>query len=176
MGDSPAIACSLTSEELPERLAQAQLLGRSLLDVETNGARATLRFDGDDATRSEVERFVSLESSCCPFFEFDVRGRAVRDGARDRSARGRRTDAARTGGRPRRLLGAARMSAARSRLAGVALAAFAVACCIAAPLMIGALGAVGLGAAFGIGAGLVALAALCLLALRRGARAARRRC
>lgn len=62
------------------------------------------------------------------------------------------------------------MSAARSRVAGAALAAFAVACCIGAPLLMGALGAVGLGAAFGIGAGLIALAALCLFALRRGTR------
>ena len=68
------------------------------------------------------------------------------------------------------------MSAARSRLAGAAIAAFAIACCLGAPLLVGALGAVGVGAAFGIGAGLVALAALSLVALRQGARAARRRC
>ena len=63
------------------------------------------------------------------------------------------------------------MSAIRSRLAAPALALLAIVCCLGAPLLVGALGAVGVGALFGIGAGLLALAALCLLALRRGTRA-----
>ena len=55
----------------------------------------------------------------------------------------------------------------RARLAAPALAAIAVACCLGAPLIVGALGAVSLGAVFGVGAGLVALVALCLLGLRK---------
>jgi hypothetical protein len=55
----------------------------------------------------------------------------------------------------------------RARLAAPALAVLAVVCCLAAPLLVGALGAVSLGALFGLGAGLVAFAALCFVVLRR---------
>lgn len=74
MGDSPPIACSLTPDDLAARLGQTRQLGNSLLEVATDGPRATLRFKGDVGTRAEVERFASMESSCCPFFEFDIRG------------------------------------------------------------------------------------------------------
>lgn len=55
----------------------------------------------------------------------------------------------------------------RSRLAVPALAALLVACCLAAPLIIGAAGALTLGAVFGIGAAAIALLALCLFAASR---------
>jgi hypothetical protein len=54
-----------------------------------------------------------------------------------------------------------------AKLAAPAPAVLAVVCCLAAPLIIGAIGAVGLGALFGVGAGVVALAALCLIVLGR---------
>jgi hypothetical protein len=55
----------------------------------------------------------------------------------------------------------------RSRLAAPALAAFAVLCCLAAPLVVGAAGALTAGALVGIGAGAVVLLVLCLwVALR----------
>lgn len=47
------------------------------------------------------------------------------------------------------------------------LAGLAVACCLGAPLLVGTLGALSLGAVFGLVAGLVALAVLCLLAVRK---------
>jgi hypothetical protein len=50
----------------------------------------------------------------------------------------------------------------RSRLAAPAFAALIVACCLAAPLIVGAAGTLTAGAALGIGAGVVALLALCL--------------
>lgn len=55
----------------------------------------------------------------------------------------------------------------RSRLAAPALAALMVACCLAAPLIIGAAGALTLGGLFGIGAAAIALVALCLFAAGR---------
>lgn len=58
------------------------------------------------------------------------------------------------------------MSSWKSRLAAPALALLMVACCLAAPIIVGAAGAVTAGALFGIGAAAVALLALCLLLAR----------
>ena len=55
----------------------------------------------------------------------------------------------------------------RSRLAAPALAGLMVACCLAAPLIIGAAGTLTLWAVFGIGGAAIALLALCLFATSR---------
>ena len=55
----------------------------------------------------------------------------------------------------------------RSRLAAPALAVLAVLCCLGAPLIVGAAGALTAGAVFGIVAGGLALLGLCLWAARR---------
>ena len=71
----------------------------------------------------------------------------------------------------RRGLERPRMSEARTtwraRLAGPALAAFMVLCCLAGPILIGAAGALTVGALFGLGAAAVGLLALCLYVARR---------
>jgi len=59
------------------------------------------------------------------------------------------------------------------RLAGVGLAMLAVVCCAGGPLLIAALGSIGVGAVLGVGAGV--LAALALLALITGITIAARR-
>ena len=51
----------------------------------------------------------------------------------------------------------------RSRLAAPLLGALMVACCLAAPLLAGAIGSVATGSIFGVGAGVLALTAICLL-------------
>jgi hypothetical protein len=55
----------------------------------------------------------------------------------------------------------------RSRLAAPAIAVLAVLCCLGAPLIVGAAGALTAGAVFGIVAGGLALLTLCLWAARR---------
>lgn len=55
----------------------------------------------------------------------------------------------------------------RSRLAAPAFAALMVACCLGAPLIVGAAGAVTAGALLGIAAGAVALLAVCLFLATR---------
>lgn len=55
----------------------------------------------------------------------------------------------------------------RSRLAAAALAVLAVACCLGAPLIVGAAGALTAGALFGLVAGAFALLVLCLWVARR---------
>ena len=54
----------------------------------------------------------------------------------------------------------------RDRFAAPFIAVFAIACCLGAPLIVGGLGAVSLGALFGVLAGMVALAILCFAAFR----------
>jgi hypothetical protein len=55
----------------------------------------------------------------------------------------------------------------RSRLAAPAAAAFAVVCCLAAPILAGAAGTLTAGAVVGLAAGAIVLLALCLYAARR---------
>ena len=55
----------------------------------------------------------------------------------------------------------------RARLAAPALAVLMVACCLGAPLIVGAAGARTAGAVFGLAAGAAALLVLCLWAARR---------
>ena len=55
----------------------------------------------------------------------------------------------------------------RTRVAASALAALMVACCLAAPLIVGAAGALTAGALFGLGAAAVVLFGICLFAARR---------
>jgi len=54
-----------------------------------------------------------------------------------------------------------------SRLAAPALAALMVACCLAAPLIVGAAGALTAGALFGLGAAALVLVGVCLVVARR---------
>ena len=55
----------------------------------------------------------------------------------------------------------------RSRLAAPALGGFIVLCCLAGPILIGAAGALTLGALLGLAAGALALLGLCLLVAHR---------
>ncbi|HEX2128910.1 MAG TPA: hypothetical protein VHF58_06805 [Solirubrobacterales bacterium] len=71
MPEAIPIACSLERAEMPERAKLIEELGETLVSVEANGRAAVLRFPLD--RRDEVGEFVRAESSCCPFFVFDVR-------------------------------------------------------------------------------------------------------
>jgi len=74
MTTEPVIACSLSSDELPERLAEVRAIGRdALLSVSAEGV---LRFRADDRTRARLEAIIAAESSCCPFLSFDLREHA----------------------------------------------------------------------------------------------------
>jgi hypothetical protein len=64
------IACSLDQGQLPERRAELAALGKTLTAVDAEGVHARLRFPADQ--REALEQFVEAESSCCPFFEFDL--------------------------------------------------------------------------------------------------------
>jgi hypothetical protein len=74
MTREPPIACSLSGDELPERLAEMRAIGRdALLSVSAEGV---LRFRADEETRARLEAIIAAESSCCPFLSFDLREQA----------------------------------------------------------------------------------------------------
>ena len=68
------IACSLTTTELPARLADIARLGReALVDVCRAPARADLRFAAGDGIRERVEVIVQAEAQCCAFLNMELR-------------------------------------------------------------------------------------------------------
>jgi len=67
--DTP-IACSLSADELPKRLAEIGAIGKdALMSVSPDG---TLRFRADAATRDRLEAIIAAESRCCSFLSFDL--------------------------------------------------------------------------------------------------------
>ncbi len=71
---STPIACSLTGDELPRRLAEIRALGtKALISAERDEVRAVLRFRDGAEVRTELERIVVAESTCCAFLRFELR-------------------------------------------------------------------------------------------------------
>jgi hypothetical protein len=64
------IACSLSADELPRRLAEIGALGRDALLGK--GPAGELRFRNDAETRARLEAIVAAESECCPFLDFEL--------------------------------------------------------------------------------------------------------
>ena len=70
MPETIPIACTLEQADLPERAELLARLGQRLDYVEAGGLAARLRFPAED--EDQLRRFMTLESSCCPFFSFDL--------------------------------------------------------------------------------------------------------
>jgi hypothetical protein len=71
MSSDLPIACSLSADELPRRLAEIGAIGQEALRaVEPDG---TLRFDADPSIRQRLEAVIAAESQCCPFLTFELR-------------------------------------------------------------------------------------------------------
>ena len=69
--DTP-IACSLSADELPERLAELRAIGRdALLTVDRDRRAALPRRRA--RTRARLEAIIAAESRCCSFLNFDLR-------------------------------------------------------------------------------------------------------
>ena len=67
------IACSLSANDLTDRLGTMAELGRdALLDAEVAGSRATLRFAAGTGVRGRVTGIVAAESECCAFLTMAV--------------------------------------------------------------------------------------------------------
>jgi len=67
------IACSLSADELPVRLAEMAAVGENALDSsEIDGTRAVLRFRARTDTRERLDEIVAAESRCCAFLDLKV--------------------------------------------------------------------------------------------------------
>ncbi len=69
------IACALSAPELRDRVADMARLGRALVAVRREGARAELRFAPGHA--GALRALAAAEAECCPFLTLDVAGDAV---------------------------------------------------------------------------------------------------
>ena len=73
MEDLPVIACTLTADELPRRMAEIEALGRdALLLAERRGRELELRFETGGETLERIEALVEAESRCCAFLDFEI--------------------------------------------------------------------------------------------------------
>jgi hypothetical protein len=71
------IACSLTSAEMPARLAEMAAIGQAALVAFDRDAHSlTLRFQASDTTRARLEAIVAAEAHCCSFLEMRLRDEA----------------------------------------------------------------------------------------------------
>lgn len=67
----PPIACSLSPQQLPDRLRSARALGAdALVGLEVNDRRAVLSFGGE---RDRVEELRAAEVTCCAFLNLELR-------------------------------------------------------------------------------------------------------
>ena len=64
------IACSLEPAALEDRGAQMAALGQVMVSVQAAAAHARLGFPAEQ--RDALAEFVAAESSCCPFFTFEL--------------------------------------------------------------------------------------------------------
>ena len=74
------ISCTLTPDELPERMAQIAALGAdALISAQVTGRHAVLRFQASAGTRERLATIVAAEAKCCAFLtmRLDVETDAV---------------------------------------------------------------------------------------------------
>lgn len=72
--DSEEIFCNLTEPKLRQRkLEVREDLGRHLMTSAYMDGVSTLVFARPAVSRPQLEHFIRLERTCCPFFTFDLR-------------------------------------------------------------------------------------------------------
>jgi hypothetical protein len=73
MDELPVIACSLTTDELPERRRRWRALtDRALAERTTIPAGVRLSFRPEPGVEEELVALAELERDCCGFASFDV--------------------------------------------------------------------------------------------------------
>lgn len=71
-GEGP-IACTLTAEERPGRVAELRAIGqRALLTADVAAGQAVLRFAPSAETRERLEAIVAGEARCCAFLSMTL--------------------------------------------------------------------------------------------------------
>lgn len=67
------IACTLTADELPARLAEIRDLSRQALHTKSStGTHAVLSFDPAPGVHDRLAAIVAAESKCCAFLTMDL--------------------------------------------------------------------------------------------------------
>lgn len=70
------VACSLSADNLKERLAAiAEIGAEGLLTREVDGERHLLRFSAGTANRKRLEEIVAAEAKCCSFLDLALEER-----------------------------------------------------------------------------------------------------
>ncbi len=80
MTEALSIACSLSADDLKQRLAAIAKIGEeSLIDRATEDGRQVLRFRSDAGTRKRLGEIVAAEAECCSFLDLSLeeRGREL---------------------------------------------------------------------------------------------------
>lgn len=72
--ETAPIACSLTPEEIPARLATIERMRTELASHERTEHGLLLHFSPSAELESELHQFALDEKRCCSFWGFDVRG------------------------------------------------------------------------------------------------------
>jgi hypothetical protein len=79
MNELPVIACSLSADQLPERLGRwGALMDRALIARAEIPAGLRLELAPGEAVAQELRELTALERECCAFASFEVREGAGR--------------------------------------------------------------------------------------------------
>ena len=73
---SAPVACTLSSEEVPDRLETFERIRTALQRLERTEHGLLLHFAADPEFEAVLRRFVIDEKNCCQFFGFDVNSEA----------------------------------------------------------------------------------------------------
>jgi MerR family transcriptional regulator, copper efflux regulator len=69
------IACTLSADERPARLAEIEALGRDAFIGA--GVDGSLRFRNDPGVRARLAAIVAAEARCCPFLDLELSATGV---------------------------------------------------------------------------------------------------
>ena len=70
--DSAAIACTIRSDEIPDRIAIVERMRAAMTSIERTETGLLLEFPRDAAIEADVRRFAVDEKRCCQFWGFAV--------------------------------------------------------------------------------------------------------
>lgn len=70
------IACTATSDEIPGRIDQLDVLRDRLVAFDRTGTGLVLHFDASPATAAHLQQLVRDEKGCCRFWGFEIEARS----------------------------------------------------------------------------------------------------
>ena len=70
--DSAPIVCTITDQEVPDRLALLERMRTNLTAIEPSEHGLVLHFPIRDEVEADIRRFAADEKRCCEFWGFEV--------------------------------------------------------------------------------------------------------